>query len=219
MDFEQVESAQLQGRQWAVDGPVMVLPYTDADMAQRAGQHAAQRAGAKGLLLAVHDTERQGFVATVNLAFAATRSPWLGYMAQDAFAGRDWMALALQALHRQRGVFLGFNDGKWQGALAAFGLASRAWAGGNYAAQAGAGATQGPFFHPSYQRHYADAELTVLARQAKGYVYEPNSVLMEVDWAKEAQAVDPVDRALYRQRAALGFDGRVAEQALLGLFA
>ena len=34
MDFEQVESAQLLSRQWVVDGPVMVLPYTDADMAQ-----------------------------------------------------------------------------------------------------------------------------------------------------------------------------------------
>ena len=216
MDFEQVDSAQLQVRQWTVDGPVMVLPYTDAEMAQRAGQLAAQRAGAKGLVLAVHDTERQGFVATVNLAFAATRSPWLGYMAQDAFAGRDWMALALQALHRQRGVFLGFNDGKWQGALAAFGLASRAWAAANYAGDVG---SQGPFFHPSYQRHYADAELTVLAHQAKGYVYEPNSVLVEVDWAKEAQAVHAPDRTLYRQRAAQGFDGRVVDGALLGLFA
>ncbi len=219
MDFEQVESAQLQVRQWSVDGPVMVLPYTDADMAQRAGQLAAKRAGAKGLVLAVHDTERQGFVATVNQAFTATRSSWLGYMAQDAFAGRDWLALALQALHRQRGVFLGFNDGKWQGALAAFGLASRAWAAANYATEAGAGAAQGPFFHPSYQRHYADAELTVLAHQAKGYVYEPNSVLVEVDWAKEAQAVHAPDRALYRQRASQGFDGRVADKALLGLFA
>ncbi len=216
MDFEQVESAELLSRQWAVDGPVMVLPYTDADMAQRAGQHAAQRAGAKGLLLAVHDTERQGFVATVNLAFAATRSPWLGYMAQDAFAGRDWMALALQALHRQRGEFLGFNDGKWQGALASFGLASRAWAAGNYVNETGG---QGAFFHPSYQRHYADAELTVLAMQAKNYVYEPNSVLVEVDWAKEAQAVHAEDRALYRQRAAQGFEGRVADKALQGLFA
>jgi hypothetical protein len=219
MDFEQVEAAQLLSRQWTVDGPVMVLPYTDADMAQRAGQHAAQRAGAKGLVLAVHDTERQGFVATVNQAFAATRSPWLGYMAQDAFAGRDWMALALQALHRQRGVFLGFNDGKWQGALASFGLASRAWAATNYANEAATGAEQGPFFHPSYQRHYADAELTVLAMQVKGYVYEPNSVLVEVDWVKEAQTVDSADRALYRQRAAQGFDGRVADKALQGLFA
>lgn len=219
MDFEQVESAQLVSRQWEVDGPVMVMPFTDANMAQRAGLLAAQRAGAKGLVLAVHDTERQGFVATVNQAFAATLSPWLGYMAQDAFAGRDWMALALQALHRQRGLFLGFNDGKWQGALASFGLASRSWAAGNYATEADDVAEQGSFFHPSYQRHYADAELTVLAMQAKGYVYEPNSVLMEVDWAKEAQAVHAPDRAIYRQRAALGFDGRVVDKALQGLFA
>jgi hypothetical protein len=100
--------------------------------------------------------------------------------------------------------------------LAAFGLASRAWAAANYAREAG---EQGPFFHPSYQRHYADAELTVLAHHAKGYVYEPHSVLIEVDWGKEAQPVHAPDRALYRQRAAQGFDGRGVDARLLGLFA
>ena len=216
MDFEQLDTAALQGRVWVVDGPVMVMPYTDAAMAERAGQLAAKRAGANGLLLAVHDTTRQGFVATANQAFAATRSPWFGYMAQDVFAGRDWLALALVALHMKEGVLLGFNDGKWRGALASFGLASRKWAAANYA-QGPDG--RGPFFHPSYQRHYADTELTVLARQAKGYVYEPNSVLIEVDWGKDAQPVHAPDRALYRQRAAQGFDGRVVDAALLGLFA
>lgn len=222
MDFEQVESAQLRSRQWVVDGPLMVLPFTDEGMAQRAGQMAAQRAGAKGLVLAVHDRHKQGFVAMVNQVFAASQSPWLGYMAQDAFAGRDWMALALQALHRQRGVLLGFNDGKWQGALASFGLASRAWAAANYAGvdmDVDSSSGQSTFFHASYQRHYADAELTVLARQANGYVYEPNSVLVEVDWGKEGQAVDAADRALFRERASSGFDGRVQSPALQGLFA
>jgi hypothetical protein len=216
VDFERVDTAGLQGRVWAVDGPVMVMPYTDAAMAERAGQLAAQRAGANGLVLAVHDVQRQGFVATANQAFAATRSPWFGYMAQDVFAGRDWLALALVALHMKQGVLLGFNDGKWRGALASFGLASRTWAGANYA-QGIEG--QGPFFNPHYQRHYADTELTVLARHAKGYVYEPNSVLIEVDWAKDSQPVHGPDRALYRQRAAQGFDGRVADKALLALFA
>jgi hypothetical protein len=218
MDFEQVESDQLSSRHWSVDGPLMVLPFVDESMAKKAGQLAAKRAGANGLVLGVHDRDRKGFVEIVNHVFAVSKSPWFGYMAQDAFAGRDWMALALQALHRQRGVLLGFNDGKWQGALASFGLANRSWAASNYRNSDQVGG-QGPFFHPDYQRHYADAELTVLARQVKGYAYEPNSVLIEVDWGKETQAVDGADRSLYRQRAAMGFDGRVTDQTLQGMFA
>lgn len=213
MHFELVDSTQLSQRTWVVDGPLMVLPCTDLTMAVRVGELAAARASAQGLVLGVHDVARQGFVAISNQVFASSRSAWFGYMAQDAMAGRDWMGLALQALHRQRGVLLGFNDGKWHGALASFGLASRAWAIGNYKPE------QGGLFHAGYARHFADAELTVLALHAKGFVYEPNSVLMEVDWAKDAKAVDTHDRALYRQRAREGFAGRVHDPALLEMFA
>ena len=210
MDFELVTSSQLSGRTWLIDGPVMILPCTDAVMAKRAGQHAAARAGVKGLVLAIEDELREGFVSIMNQACRVTHSPWVGYMAQEAFAGRQWMSLALTALVQRQGVFVGFNDGKWQGALASFGLAQRGWAAGNY--------EQGEFFYPKYQRHYADAELTVLARQVKGYVYEPNSVLLEVDWGKDAQAVHQPDRVLYRQRAQDGFDGMVSEPKLRTLF-
>jgi len=212
MDFELVDSSQLANRNWELDGALMVLPCTDVALATRAGELAAARASAKGKVLAVLDEHRQGFVAIANQVFHASRSPWFGYMAQDALAGRDWMGLALQALHRQRGVLLGFNDGKWHGALASFGLVSRAWAAGNYLPE------QGALFHAGYARHYADAELTVLARQAKAYVYEPNSVLVEVDWGKDSAMVHAHDRALYRQRAQEGFGGRVRDPALLEMF-
>ena len=212
MDFELIDAPQLSQYSWEPEGALMVLPCTDIALATRAGELAAARASAKGKVLAVHDLQRIGFVAIVNQVFAASRSPWFGYMAQDALAGRDWMGLALQALHRQRGVLLGFNDGKWHGALASFGLASRAWAADNYLPE------QGGLFHTGYARHYADAELTVLARQAKGYVYEPNSVLVEVDWGKDAATVHAQDRALYRQRVQSGFGGRVRDTALLEMF-
>jgi hypothetical protein len=210
MKFECVTVAELKNKQWTVDGPVMVMPFTDPVLAHQAGELAAHRASAQGLLLGVHDRQRQGFVACVNRAFAVTRSPWFGYMAQDAFAGRDWMALALQTLHQQRGVLLAFNDGKWHGALASFGLASRAWAAGNYPSAA--------FFYADYKRHYADTELSVLAKQAGGFVYQPHSVLLEVDWAKDSAPVHAPDRGLFKQRVAQGFGGKVTDPALLALF-
>jgi len=67
-------------------------------------------------------------------------------------------------------------------------------------------------------RHYADTELTLLARQLGGYVYQPNSVLVEVDWRKDQAAVSGQDRALFQQRIAQGIDGKVTHAGLLGLF-
>jgi hypothetical protein len=211
MDFECISALKLSSKRWRVDGPIMVMPYTDESLASQAGALASRRSSAKGLLLGIHDQARQGFVACVNQAFAASESAWFGYMAQDAFAGRDWMALALQALHKQRAVLLGFNDGKWHGALASFGLASRSWALANYA--------DGAFFYSHYLRHYADTELTVLAHQVGGYVYQPDSVLIEVDWAKDASPVHVPDRAMYQQRITSGFEGKVTDPRLLAMFA
>ena len=191
------------------EGPIMVMPYTDEAQASRAANLAASRAGVPSILLAVHDEDRQGFIATVNQAFALTRSPWFGYMAQDAFAGRAWLSLAVRALKAKNAGLLGFNDGKWHGQLAAFGLAERAWAQSVYG---------GAFFHGAYGSHYADTELTLIAREQGRYVYEPNSVLLEVDWDKERSAVSASDRALFKARAAEGFDARVHNPQLLQLF-
>jgi hypothetical protein len=210
MKFEFVSTADWASRRWREDGPIMAMPFVDAEMARKAAELASVRANAPGLILAIHDSQRIGFVACVNQAFERSQSPWFGYMAQDAFAGRDWMALALQAV-QPRGVLLAFNDGKWHGALASFGLASRAWASGNY--------PDGSFFFKGYARHYADTELTLLARQAQAYVYQPHSLLVELDWGKDRAAVHAPDRALFQQRVRQGLDGRVSDPELLKLFA
>lgn len=189
--------------------PLIVMPFIDPALARRAATQLAARAGAEGLLLAVYDEARAGFVAVANRVFRASASAGFGYVAQDAFAGRDWLARGQAALDRDGGGLLAFNDGKWGGALAAFGLADRGWAAANYG---------GDLFHPGYRSHYADAELSVLALAAGRHRYDPESLLVEVDWDKEAKGVDAADRALFRARAAAGFDGRVQEPKLLSLF-
>ena len=188
--------------------PLMVMPCIDVAMGRRAAVHAAGRAGAPGLLLVLHDQARLGFVAVLNAVFRASASPWVGYMAQDAFAGRQWLSLALCALESRQAGLLGFNDGKWQGQLASFGLARRSWIESLYC---------GDFFYGGYRRHYADAELTLIAREQGRYVYQPDSVLVEVDWCKDSAAVDAQDRALFAQRRIAGFDGRVLKPELLNL--
>lgn len=74
------------------------------------------------------------------------------------------------------------------------------------------------FFHGQYKRHYADTELTLLAMQARGFVYQPNSVLVEVDWGKDQAQVDASDKALFKKREAQGFGGKVQDKSLIGLF-
>ena len=188
---------------------IMVMPCTDVPLARRAATLMAQRANAPGLLLLVEDLHQWGFVRIANQVFAATQSRYFGYVAQDAFAGRQWLALALAALAVPGKSLFGFNDGKWLGAFAAFGLAERQWAAQNYA--------NGQLFHPAYQRHYADVDMSILAMNQGRYIHDSRSLLIEVDWHKDNATADPQDRQLYRARVASGFDGRVANPQLLNL--
>ena len=191
----------------ATGGVLVAMPFINADHAQRAAKLMASRANAPGMILCIHDEKEEGFITLVNRAFAKTQSAYFAYVAQDAFAGKDWLKEALSAMGDQK-HFLGFNDGKWAGALAGFGFARRSWATQNY---------NGNFFYPDYKRHYADAELTLLAMQAGAYAYEPSSLLVEVDWDKDGSSVDPSDRALFLERKKTGFDGKVSNPALLNL--
>lgn len=190
---------------------LLVMPCTDIPMARRAATLMAQRAGAPGHLLLAEDVDGWGFIRIVNQVFKSTRGRYFGYVAQDAFAGRQWLALALDALRRPGKHLLGFNDGKWHGAFAGFGLAERDWASCNY--------PDGNLFHPAYQRHYADVELSLLAISQGAYVYDARSLLVEVDWAKDEARVEAKDRALYQERSAAGFEGRVQSAELLQMVA
>ncbi|MFA7280412.1 MAG: hypothetical protein WC100_09970 [Sterolibacterium sp.] len=190
-------------------GLVMVMPYTDADMARRAAQLLARRAACDGLLLAVQDAERAGFIGVANRIFRASNSALFGYVAQDAFAGREWGKRVIAAFREQKHGLLGFNDGKWSGLLAAFGVARRAWAEQNYA---------GDLFFAGYTSHYADVELTLLALEQGAYAYDPNCVMIEVDYEKEGKPVNPTDQKIFTDRKHTGFDRKVSSERLLSLF-
>ena len=207
-----VEASQVasMAAQLKTDGALVVMPSTDEAMARQAMQLAASRADAPGLLLVVMDTERMGLVKVHNLVFKHSQSPWYGYLAQDAFAGRQWLSQAHAALAKANASLLGFNDGKWQGQIASFGLAKRAWVEGLY---------EGDFFYAGYQSHYADVELTLIARDQGQYAYDPHAVMMEVDWHKDSAGVNLADKSRFKARAQNGFAGRVKSEQLLSLFA
>jgi hypothetical protein len=208
LDIAFVRLADLPDTVGTASGPLVVMPFIDADLARRSATQLAARADCRGTLLAVDDVARVGFATVANTVFRRSCASSIAYVAQDAFAGRGWLAQAQAAL-ADGGGLVAFQDGKWRGALAAFGLADAGWARGNYG---------GDLFHPGYRRHYADVELTLLAMADGRLRHDPAAVLVEVDWGKDGQPVDTGDRALFRQRAENGFDGRVADPRLRTLF-
>ena len=110
--------------------------------------------------------------------------------------------------HPQAGLFA-FNDGKWFGQLAGFGLVRRSWVNRLY---------DGALFHPAYHQHYADTELTLIARQQGALLHDPNALLIEVDPQKDKRPINPADRQRFLERKKHGFEGRVTHPGLLGMF-
>lgn len=193
----------------SLDEPLVVMPFIDVDAARRSASQLARRAGRAGRLLCVQDVRRAGFIAVANAVFRRSAAPYFAYLAQDAFGGRRWLEHGLAKLDEDKGALLAFNDGKWGGALAAFGLVERSWAFENY---------EGDLFHPGYRRHYADVELTLIAMQQRRLRFEPVALVVEVDWDKEGQPVAEEDRLLYHRRGQTAFDRKVPNAGLRRLF-
>ena len=176
----------------------------------------AARTDAPGLLLIAEDDCRIGFVATANLVYSKTASECFCYVAQDAFAGYYWLDVAIETIKKNKSGLLAFNDGRFFGQLAAFGLVSRQWTDSLYGGSA--------LFFPHYEKTYCDTELTDIARMTDMLVYNPHSMLIEIDYGKhhghsskaeaeEIRYVPPsagdVDGVLYVRRALGGFGGIV----------
>lgn len=191
MQIQFISSTEIGTLNLGYHETIFVMPFTNPAQAKKSSALIASRSGAPGLLVCVYDQNHEGFISISNRVFQKTQSTWFGYTAQDAFSGRNWLDIALKAVAQKNAVLISFNDGKWTGELAAFGLAQRAWASNNYG---------GTLFFPEYKQHFADVELTLLAQASGRYVYEPNSIMIEVDWAKDTKGTNQQDRQKFETR-------------------
>jgi len=130
-------------------------------------------------------------VAVHNQEFRRLSNPYYLYSCADYFPGRNYLRIAWEAMQEHNAYLVGFNDGKWRGGIATVGLVRREWAEQNYG---------GDLFFPGYKCHGADDELTNLAMRDGVYHYEPDAVLVEVDYEKDFKASNPADGKLYRDR-------------------
>lgn len=193
--------ADLGSTRFEHDSAVLVLPYIDTNQAERLAPVLSRRALCDGLLVLVEDTARIGFIKVANLVFARSSSRYFGYLAQDAYPGDGWLRCAVNTLDKSGAGLLAFNDGRFYGNVAVFGLVRRAWAASLY---------RNCVFFPGYTRHFADTELSAIAREQGQAVFNPGCVLVEVDYEKHARGLHQGDDALYRERARSGFGGLAA---------
>ena len=190
---------------------LVVIPTTDMEMAEKAAKVMKIRANMPCDVILAEDKKRVGYVKTVNDAFKqADLWQYFVYTAQDAYCGHDWLRSALIKQASTGAGLVAFNNGRWHGQLAAFGLVDINWAKQNY---------DGDLFYPKYHSHYCDTELSQIAKQQRKYTYEPKSLMLEVDYDKDVKGhINQDDKKLYQDRVKDGFGGKVVKKDLLDQF-
>lgn len=164
---------------------VVIMPTINEVKAKATLEQLKESAGIDADFYSVIDIDRTGFIATANKAFRELEAKYYVYVAEDAYGGRDWLKIAYEEMEKTGAGLFAFNDGKWHGKLASFGMVRKDWAGKELL--------------PSvYKSHYADTELTLRAIQEGKLAYNPEAVLIEVDADKHG--VNPEDKTLFNKR-------------------
>ena len=192
---------------------LVVMPTTNVEQAKLAAQVMRNRAGMDFDIAIAEDDKSIGYVATLNLVAGQNNHDVIVYTAQDVLVGELWLKNALIKMLVENAGLVGFHDGKWGGRLASFGAVQRSWVKSVYG---------GEIFYPKYHSHYADTELTQIAKSQGRYAYADNAVMLEVDFAKltgKGKGVVKADKKLYKSRKETQFDGLVTDQSLIEEFA
>ena len=170
---------------------VVVMPSIDLGAAMQAGRMLIHRAGRPMRMVVAHDTVQQGFIRTVNQFSKLLKPEFLVYVAQDVMPGRNWLGLAWDCLQREQGQLFAFNEGRFAGQYASFGLVRTAFTNGLYG--------EHQIFHHEYHSHWADIELTLLASNHSGLCIDLRALLMEVDY-RTFRTANLKDMQLFRHR-------------------
>lgn len=187
------------GDDWVPEGFDMIntpsvavlMPSIDTEKASKTIKQLQNRASFPAKYYILEDIKRSGYVLTINTAIKTIKADYYVYVAEDAYAGRNWLFNGLTTMFKKDSGLFAFNDGKNNGKLATFGIIKYDWVKNLYA---------GDLFYNKYNSHYADTELTMIATKQNTLSYNPNSVLIEVDYDKEQKTVNIDDKKLYQKR-------------------
>jgi len=169
----------------------VLMPSLDTKKAQKVVKQLKSRASYQNVeYLILNDDERVGFVTKINEFSYKFQNDYdyFVYVAEDAYAGRGWLNIALLSLEATKKDLFIFNDGKWNGRLASFGMVS----------QKLIKSQDGYIFYKGYKSHYADTELTLKMMEQSNFSYSPEALLIEVDYNKHG--VNLADKKLFNRR-------------------
>lgn len=188
---------------------LVAIPTTNEKLATKAAKVMAKRANYDCDIRVVKDEDKKGYTHVINSVYMSENSKYdfFVYTAQDVFVGQNWLAEALREQFKTQAGLVAFNDGKWNGELASFGLVETSWANKNYG---------GYLFYPEYKSHYGDTELSQVAKSTNDYAYAKDAVMLEVDYKKatgKGKGVNKDDKKLYKERIKdLVDDDKLVEQ-------
>lgn len=203
-DIITLRTSELATTEFSVSPLVsIVMPCIDEELGTKTAEILSSRAGIQCTVIIAMDDERNGFMKTLNSVSKKCDSRFIVFVAQDAFPGRDWLKIAVERIEQENAGLLAFNDGKWFGRIASFGLVRKSWVKKYY---------QNAILNPYYKAHKADNEITLLARLDNRFVYEPNSTLIEVDYRKDGGGSNPEDDLKFRDRFNSRFDGAFSDE-------
>lgn len=185
----------------------VIMPSIDMPKANATALQLIETAGMSCNVLPIEDVDRIGFIGIVNKAVKENPSDYYVYTAQDAFGGRNWLKTAYETMVRDRSGLFAFSDNKWFGKLAAFGMVEHNWMVKNYG---------GNLFNDIYKSHYADTELTVLAKSNKLFSSNPESVMVEVDSNKHG--VNEEDKKTFAFQKLTGFGKNIYQSEIINEF-
>lgn len=167
----------------------VLMPTIDIPKAQETMKRLIDTAGMKAEFVMLYDEHRQGFVAMANHGYQMYKDyDYFVYLAQDAAPEQDWLKIAYDTMYASNAGLLAFNDGKWNGKLASFGMVEKSWVNQFY----------NNLFYEGYKSHYCDTELSVLAQAQGKMIYNPNAIVKEDD--KNKHGVNKDDKKLYNRR-------------------
>lgn len=187
-------------------GIAVLMPTIDIEKAKKTALILEKRAGIKCRIILIHDRLRQGFIKTINAAFRRIDAKYIVYLAEDSYPGRGWLKCAYLSLEQSGKGLFAFNDGKWFGSTASFGMVRRSWIAGIY---------ENSLFFSGYVSHAGDTEISVIARASDQLVYNPNCVLTEVDYEKDTKGIANLEDDLrFKMRFVNYFCGLVSPHSL-----
>lgn len=181
------------------EGVAIIMPCIDKKMGINTAKALIDRAGMPCKVIIAYDSVGNGFIKTLNTVANRINVKYVIYLAQDAFAGRYWLKKAYTQLEKTGKGLLAFNDAKWDGLIASFGMVRVTWVNKIYG---------DAILYPGYKSHCADDELTAIARATNEHVYDPNISLIEIDHGKGLLGGgNKKDRILFFNRFKRCFEG------------